>query len=148
MNQKSRIVQEASSIASRYDYSVQSTERMKELDREWKNIGFTGRSNEEQLWRLFQEAKDSFWSGKRSYSEQRQQEWRRKLYDAIGRKREQISNLERQISDSRYKMSGMRNQEYIDNMYRWIDEKEARIGYSAACVRVVHCKIDCKEIFG
>ena len=126
-SRKSRIVQEASSIASRCDYSSQSTERMKELDREWKSIGSAGKSNEESLWNLFQSAKNSFWSGKRSYSEQRQQEWRRKLYDAISRKREQIANLERQISDLQYKMSGMKNQEYINNMCRWIDEKETKI---------------------
>ena len=30
-------------------------------------------------------------------------------YDAINRKIEQISNLERQISDLQYKMSSMRN---------------------------------------
>lgn len=126
-SQKSRIVQEASSIASRCDYSMQNTERMKELDREWKRIGSAGKANEDQLWSLFQSAKDSFWTGKRSFNEQRQQDWRRKLYDAISRKREHISNLERQISDLQYKMSGMRNQEYIDNMRRWIDEKEAKI---------------------
>lgn len=124
---KSQIVQAALSIASRCDYSSQSTERMKDLDREWKSVGFAGKSNEDQLWSLFRDAKESFWSGKRSYNEQRQQEWRRKLYDAISRKREQISNLERQISDLQYKMNGMRNQEYINNMCHWISEKEAKI---------------------
>ena len=39
----------------------------------------------------------------------------------------QIFNLEQQISALQFKMSGMRNQEYIDNMLRWIDEKEAKI---------------------
>lgn len=125
--QKSRIVQEALGISGRCDYSSQCAERMKELDQEWKSVGFAGREQEDQLWALFQEAKDSFWTGRRSYSEQRQREWRQKLYDAIGRKREQISNLERQISDLQDKMSGMRNQEYISNMCRWIDEKEAKI---------------------
>ena len=48
-------------------------------------------------------------------------------YDAINRKIEQISNLERQISDLQYKMSSIRNREYINNMYRWIDEKKAKI---------------------
>lgn len=124
---KGQIVQEAANIASRSDYSVQTTERMKELDREWRNIGSAGKINEHQLWSLFQSAKDSFWSGKRLYNERNQQEWRRKLYDAINRKREQISNLEQQISDLQYKMSSMRNQEYINNMYRWIDEKKAKI---------------------
>lgn len=140
-NQKSRIVQEASSIAGRCDYSPQSTERMKELDREWKSIGFAGKTNEDQLWSLFQSAKDSFWTGKRSHSEQRQQEWRRKLYDSISRKREQISNLERQISDLQYKMSGMRNQEYINNMCGWIDEKEARIRDLEMAIRDMESKL-------
>lgn len=126
-SRKGQIVQEAANIASSSDYSVQTTERMKELDREWRNIGSAGKNNEHQLWSLFQSAKDSFWSGKRSYNERNQQEWRRKLYDAINRKREQISNLEQQISDLQYKMSSMRNQEYINNMYRWIDEKKAKI---------------------
>nr|WP_231847328.1 DUF349 domain-containing protein [Streptococcus anginosus] len=125
-SRKGQIVQEAANIASRSDYSVQTTERMKELDREWRNIGSAGKINEHQLWNLFQSAKDSFWSGKRSYNERNQQEWRRKLFDAINRKREQISNLERQISDLQYKMSSMRNQEYINNMYQWIDEKKPR----------------------
>ena len=61
------------------------------------------------------------------YNERKQQEWRRKLYEAINRKRDQISNLERQISELQYKMSNMRNQEYINNMYRWIDEKNSKI---------------------
>jgi len=47
-------------------------------------------------------------------------------YDAINRKIEQISNLEGQISDLQYKMSSIRNREYINNMYRWIDEKKPR----------------------
>ena len=125
--EKSRIVQDASSIANRCDYSAQSTERMKALDREWKSIGSAGREQEAQLWSLFQNAKESFWAGRRSYSEERQREWKQKLYEAIDRKRMQIANLERQISDLQAKMSGMRNQEYIDNMLGWIDEKEAKI---------------------
>lgn len=126
-SRKGQIVQEAANIASSSDYSVQTTERMKELDREWRNIGSAGKINEHQLWNLFQSAKDSFWSGKRLYNERKQQEWRRKLYEAINRKRDQISNLERQISELQYKMSNMRNQEYINNMYRWIDEKNSKI---------------------
>ena len=74
----------------------------------------------------FKVLKDRFWSVKRSYNERNQQEWRRKLYDDINRKIEQISNLERQISDLQYKMSSMRNREYINNMFRWIDEKKPR----------------------
>ena len=124
---KSRIAQEASAIAAGCDYSTQNTERMKELDREWKTVGFSGKENEGSLWNVFRNAKDSFWSGKRAYSEQRQQEWRNRLCAAIARKREQISNLQNQIDELEYKISGMRNQEYISNMMGWIGEKKDKI---------------------
>lgn len=124
---KSEIVREAAEIAARNDFSAQTTERMRELDREWKGVGFAGRANEETLWRSFREAKDAFWAGKHADSEQRQQEWRAKLEEAISRKSEQIENLNRQISELQDKMEGMRNQQYLDNMTRWIAEKQNKI---------------------
>jgi hypothetical protein len=124
---KSRIANEAQHIAQLRDYSSPRTERMKALDIEWKSIGSAGKDNEEGLWQIFREAKDSFWLGKRAEGECKQREFREKLYDAISRKRSQISNLESQISGLRDKMYGMKNQEYINNMCRWIDEKEAKI---------------------
>ena len=140
-DRKSRIVQEASAISSCCDYSSQSTERMKRLSQEWKEVGFAGKENEDRLWSLFRNANDSFWSGKRSYNEQRHQEWRRKQNDAINRKRMKISNLQQQISDLHYKMIGMRNQEYINNMCRWIDEKEAKIRELEIVIRDIESKL-------
>ncbi|MBQ9000930.1 MAG: DUF349 domain-containing protein [Eggerthellaceae bacterium] len=138
---KGAIVQEASAIAARCDYAAPSAERMKELDREWKDVGFCGRDDEDRLWALFQDAKDSFWSGKRAYAEQRQREWREKTVEAIGRKRDQVANLQEQITDLQDKMVGMRNQEYVDNMCRWIGEKEARIRELEAAIRDMESRL-------
>jgi hypothetical protein len=124
---KGRIATEALRIAQSMDYSPFHTERMKALDVEWKSIGSAGKDREESLWKIFRDAKDSFWSGKRAERERKQQEFRSKLYDAISRKQNQISNLENQISALRDKMYGLRNQKYIDNMCKWIFEKESKI---------------------
>lgn len=139
--QKTRILQEATAIANSCDYSQENTNRMKNLDAEWKNAGSAGRENEEQLWNLFQQAKTSFWEGKRRYAEQRQQEWRIKQQQAIYRKREQISNLEDQISNLQMKMYGMRNQDYIANMSRWIDEKREKIRELEIAIRDIESKM-------
>lgn len=53
----------------------------------------------------------------------------------------QISNLQQQISDLHYKMIGMRNQEYINNMCRWIDEKEAKIRELEIVIRDIESKL-------
>lgn len=124
---KGGIVTEATNIANTRDYSKAHTERMKMLDKEWKAIGSAGRDQEQRLWQIFQAAKDSFWPAKRADAERKKQEFHDKLNDAIIRKRSQIANLQNQISDLRVKMSSMRNQEYINNMYQWIDEKESKI---------------------
>lgn len=138
---KSNLVQEAASIAGRCDYSQQCTERMKDLDREWKSIGPAGKEQEQELWNSFMSAKDSFWSGKRSAGERRQMERKMKMQEAIGRKRASISNLEGQISNLRCKMLGMKNQEYINNMYGWIAEKEARIRELEMAIRDMESKL-------
>lgn len=124
---KRQIIQEASAIASSCDYSSNNAERMKDLDREWKLVGFAGKENEDELWNLFQNAKNSFWTGKRANSAQRQQEYRIKMNEAINRKRMQISNLQSQIYNLENKMYSVKKQEYIDNMRDWISEKEAKI---------------------
>ena len=138
---KEQIVQEASGIASRCDYSSYNTERMKELDREWKEVGFAGKDKEDQLWNLFQKAKNSFWTGKRAYSAQRQQEYRIKLNEAINRKRMQISNLQSQIYNIENKMYSVRKQEYIDNMREWISEKEERIRELEIAIRDMESRL-------
>ena len=138
---KNQIVQEASSIASRCDYSPYNTDRMKALDREWKEIGFAGKGNEDQLWNLFQNAKNSFWNGKRASSTQRQQEYRIKLNEAINRKRAQISNLQSQIYNLESKMYSVKKQEYIDNMRGWISEKEAKIRELEIAIRDMESKL-------
>lgn len=71
---KQEIVSEARRIANSRDYSRQSTESMKELDRRWKAIGNAGKEHEESLWREFSGAKDIFWSGKREDTERRNRE--------------------------------------------------------------------------
>lgn len=138
---KRSIAQEAHAIASSMDYSPRSTERMKELDREWKNIGSAGKENEDQLWRIFSDAKNRFWSTKRTESERKKREFRENITDAISRKRNQVYNLQRQISDLRDKMYGMKNQEYISNMCGWIDEKEAKIRELEAAIYDMESKL-------
>ena len=141
---KRQIVQEASAIASRCDYSSCNTERMKELDREWKAVGFAGKENEDELWNLFQNAKNSFWTSKRANSAQRQQEYRIKLNEAINRKRMQISNLQSQIYNLENKMYSVRKQEYIDNMREWISEKEAKIRELEIAIRNIESSMTTK----
>ena len=124
---KEAIVAEAKAIAEGGDYSAASTSRMKELDQEWKASGRAGRETDDRLWAEFTAAKDIFWNGKRSDSAFRHQEWEGRAQDAVSRKERQIGDLRRQIDNLRRKIEVTADQESIDRMYDWIDEKEAKI---------------------
>ena len=126
-NQKSELIQTASAITATLDYSNANAEKMKDLDRQWKEIGFCGKDNEKKLWEAFSEAKESFWEGRRRDYEQRKEERQLRLQDAITRKQGQISDLRGQIFHLEEKMEYVMNQEHIDNMCRWIDEKKEKI---------------------
>ena len=124
---KEGLIQEAAELAARCDYSAEVTGRMKALDQAWKDAGSAGRERENRLWDEFRTAKEGFWTARRAYVEEKQREWRARLVESIARKKEQVSHLEQQICELQYKMIGMKNEEYLENMRRWIEEKEARI---------------------
>ena len=125
--EKSSLIQVASAIASACDYSNENADKMKDLDRRWKEIGFCGKDEEQRLWNLFSEAKETFWEGRRRFFEERRANQKIHLQEVITRKQNQIADLYGQIDHLQGKMEYVTNQEYIDNMCRWIDEKRDKI---------------------
>jgi predicted nuclease with TOPRIM domain len=138
---KTALIQIATAIASSKDYSNANADKMKDLDRQWKEIGFCGKGNERKLWQSFSEAKEDFWEGRRQYFEQRKTERRARLQEAITRKQGQISDLHGQIEHLEDKMEYVMNQDHIDNMCRWIDEKKEKIQKLEADISDIESKL-------
>lgn len=124
---KSALIQEAQAYASKCDYSPSISDRMRELNSEWKSIGFCGKDYEDSLWSLFRQAQDSFWLGKKQAGAERHQEWLRKTQDAIDRRRDRIYKIQQNIDNLRDRLYTTRNYEKQMQIEGWISENEAQI---------------------
>ena len=131
--EKERICSEAYDIASSRDYSRENTERMKELDREWRAIGSAG-EYDQSLWEKFSKSKESFWYGKRADSERRREEakrkheeWLQNARERISRKKEQISRLHERIENLRERLNRTRDYLTERKLSDWIYENNHKI---------------------
>ncbi len=88
---KKALIVKAKELAEKVDYSQETTEAMKQLDVEWKKLGYSGREDNDKLWDEFKAAKDVFWNAKHEDSQKR-------LTSLIDRKEEQIKNLRAQAN--------------------------------------------------
>ena len=124
---KRALIEEARQIAEKKDYGKNATERMKELDREWKKIGYSGRENNNALWDEFNEVKESFWQVKKNFAISR-------ISSELEGKKKQLDSLKRKLEDAEYRIKiaanpTMKEDAEIEyrNRLREIDSLEAEI---------------------
>lgn len=97
IDSKKKLIAEAKEIAEKKDYSKDATERMKQLDVEWKAIGYSGKNDNDRLWDEFKAAKDVFWNAKHENSQERFKALIDQKDERIKSMREQVENLEERV---------------------------------------------------
>lgn len=124
---KKKLIAEAKEIADKKDYSKAPTERMKELDKEWKTLGYSGKDMNNALWDEFSEVKESFWAVKKNYAISR-------ISDELEGKKKQLESLKKKLEDAEYRIKiaanpGMKEDAEIEfrNRQREVDSLEAEI---------------------
>lgn len=65
---KKSLVDEAREIAHGLDFSRENTQRMKDMQAEWKEIGSAGRKRENELWNEFRDEMDMYFDNLRTYA--------------------------------------------------------------------------------
>jgi hypothetical protein len=96
LHRKERICSEAESLIHSSDPKA-ATERIKELQAKWKEIGHVPRDQADTLWDRFRHACDRVFEHARHERERKQEEWRNKMQDALDRKRQQAGRLRESI---------------------------------------------------
>ncbi|WP_352404078.1 DUF349 domain-containing protein [Kandleria vitulina] len=67
-SEKKKLIDEAKRLAHGLDYSRRVTQRMRDLQSEWKKIGSCGREKENALWKEFREQMDFYFDHLREFS--------------------------------------------------------------------------------
>jgi cellobiose-specific phosphotransferase system component IIA len=122
--EKRRLVEQANEIAQRGEYTREHTDVMKNLSKEWKSIGSCGREREDDIWKEFRTAMDSYFEGLRNWNEQRHAQWRQRIQEARARKQELILDQQRQIKRMQNDIIGLIGERAINDMEEQIADKK------------------------
>lgn len=126
LSEKEALVKEAQSLADAGDYSNYVSNRMKELNTEWKNTGFCGKEGD-KLWESFHAAQDKFWQGKKAQNAERMNDRKEKLHEAIDRRREKIAHIEENNKKLRDRLTFTSVEEKKAQIEGWIAENIEKI---------------------
>jgi chromosome segregation ATPase len=113
---KNKLIEEAKELAAKNDFSRKITDRMKELDQEWKAAGTSGKDND-ALWKTFSDAKEVFWDGK-------QAAFRKTLSADLEKKEAELESLKKENEDLSYKIEIAPNPALRDTSERQLSANE------------------------
>lgn len=110
---KRTLLAEAEEILAAKDYSSASTQRMKQLWKEWMQSGFSGKESNTVLWEQFNEVQDSYFRSMRQ--------------EAIDRRKKRISSIQSNISTLQERLLNTINETKQAEITLWITQEQTKI---------------------
>ncbi|MBR3159946.1 MAG: DUF349 domain-containing protein [Atopobiaceae bacterium] len=124
---KRAIVDEAKAIADAQEYTRENSDRMRQLNDEYKAAGYAGKPANDTLWQEFRAAQNSYWDGNSAHRDQQRRERTERLTEAVERKSGQIEHLKDQNETLTTRLESTLNPEKVAQIKRWIEENEQRL---------------------
>ena len=123
---KEALIRQAQAYLDDADFSPEAASRMREMGSDWKDIGFCGRKQENELWEKFHGIQDAYWQAKKASGNSRHEEWIEKTRGAIERRRDRAERLRDNIENlkSRIETASDEKRTQIEG---WIAENEEQI---------------------
>ena len=94
---KAELVKAAQAIADEKFYSRENSDKIKNLNAQWKTIGFAGKQQEDELWAQFRAAADSYFEGLKQYNQSRRDQWMMRMQENRARKLDLIAKQKNQL---------------------------------------------------
>ena len=124
---KGAIVAEAKQIAEAKEYTRENSDRMRQLDKDYRAIGFAGKPANDTLWAEFNEAKNSYWAGNNAHLDERRRQRAERLQEVVERKNEQIEHLKTQNETLTARLGSTLDPEKLAQIKSWIAQNDERV---------------------
>ncbi|MBO7674753.1 MAG: DUF349 domain-containing protein [Atopobiaceae bacterium] len=124
---KGEIVAEAKAIAESEEYTRENSDRMRQLDKDYKAIGFAGKPANDTLWEEFSAAKNAYWAANNAHLDERRRQRAERLQEVMDRKEDQIEHLKTQNETLTARLGSTLNPEKLEQIKRWIAQNEERV---------------------
>lgn len=124
---KAELVKAAQAIADEKFYSRENSDKIKNLNAQWKTIGFAGKQQEDELWAQFRAAADSYFEGLKQYNQSRRDQWMMRMQENRARKLDLIAKQKNQLKRMEQELGYILSQSAVDEMKEDIEDKKAFI---------------------
>lgn len=124
LNSKQELIEKAKEILESHAFTKEHTEIMKELSKEWKNVGSCGKDKEDDIWNEFRSTLDAYFDGLKQKNEEKHQKWVLKMREVLSHKQEMVNNQKRQIKRLQDSMVGLISQREVDDVQDEIEDRE------------------------
>lgn len=123
---KRAIVEEAKQIAASAEYTRENSDRMRQLDKDYKAIGFAGKPANDTLWAEFSEAKNSYWTGNSALLDERRKRRSERMQEVVERKTDQIEHLKSQNETLTARLGSTLDPDKLAQIKQWIAQNDER----------------------
>ncbi len=124
---KREIVDEAARIAEAAEYTRENSDRMRQLDKDYKAIGFAGKPANDTLWAEFTAARNSYWSGNSAFMDEQRKRRSDRLQEVVERKADQIEHLKSQNETLTTRLGSTLDPEKKALIMSWIAQNDERV---------------------
>lgn len=124
---KRAIVEEAKAIVASEQYTRENSDRMRQLDKDYKAIGFAGKPANDTLWAEFTAAKSAYWAANSALLDERRRKRSERLQEVVERKHEQIEQLKTQNETLTARLGSTIDPEKLAKIQSWIAQNEERV---------------------
>ena len=124
---KAELVKAAQAIADEKFYSRENSDKIKNLNAQWKTIGFAGKQQEDALWAQFRAAADSYFEGLKQYNQSHHDAWMMRMQENRARKLDLIAKQKNQLKRMEQELGYILSQSAVDEMKEDIEDKKAFI---------------------
>ncbi|MFV0382304.1 MAG: DUF349 domain-containing protein [Breznakia sp.] len=127
---KDELIKEAQAICENEDIKETSI-AMKELMKQWKASGSSGKANDDVQWQAFNAARDVFYKRQGAFYEARKGKFTDNLYEGIKRRNKQLADLEKIVKELQEQIHEIKNLEPVmgnqDNRWEITNERNQSI---------------------
>ncbi len=124
---KRSLIEATKEILKTGDIGKDNTEKIKALNLQWKEVGFSGKKGSQELWDEFKSAQDEFWNVKRERAAKRSEEGITKLQEAINRRRHKIDSIKENTKSLSSKVMQPGNGEMTKRYLEWMSNDQEKI---------------------
>ena len=124
---KKALIEEAKALTATNSFDKETTEKVKALNTKWKEIGYSGKENEDDLWKEFRTVADEYFAGLKALYEKKHQDWLDRMTSAKDRKADLIEKQKRQLKWMEQEANAILSQSAADEMAKDIEDKKAFI---------------------